>query len=88
MLDFSKADLYSEAIALDLPHADDPANSDPRFTRSRVRHTVMPVLEDELPGSVRDGLGRSARLLSDDDAYLEDLAQEGRNFHWAQTLTW
>lgn len=74
LLVFSKADLFSEAIALDLPHADDPANSDPRFTRSRIRHTVMPVLEDALPGSVRDGLARSARLLSGDDAYLEDLA--------------
>lgn len=75
LLTFSKAQLLAEATALDLPHADDPSNIDPRFTRSRIRHAVMPVLEDELPGSVRDGLARSARLLGEDDAYLDDLAQ-------------
>lgn len=74
LLAFSKATLLAEATAAGLPYAEDPSNSDDRFTRSRVRHTVMPVLEAELPGSVRDGLARSARLLRDDDAYLADVA--------------
>lgn len=75
LLGFSRATLRAAAQAQGLPFVDDPSNSDERFTRSRVRHDVMPNLERELPGSVRDGLARSARLLRNDDGYLADIAR-------------
>ena len=74
LLGFSKDMLRAEAVSAHLPYVDDPSNEDARFTRARIRHTLMPALEAELPGSVRDGLVRSARLLADDDAYLADIA--------------
>lgn len=39
--------------ALGLAVADDPANRDPRFLRSRVRHEVLPALEQVFPGARR-----------------------------------
>jgi len=75
LLGFSKETLLAEAESAGLAHTEDPSNSDIRFTRSRIRHAVMPVLEGELPGSVREGLVRSARLLGDDDAFLADAAR-------------
>lgn len=75
LLGFSKDALRAEAISARLPYADDPSNDDVRFTRTRIRHTLMPALEAELPGSVRDGLARSATLLASDDAYLAKLAR-------------
>lgn len=50
----------------------DPANSEPRYLRARVRAELVPVLADVLgPGSV-ESLARSAALLrADDDALRE-----------------
>jgi tRNA(Ile)-lysidine synthase len=53
----------------------DPANLDPRFTRSRVRHEVLPVLERELGPGVSAALARTADLLRADAELLDDLAE-------------
>jgi tRNA(Ile)-lysidine synthase len=39
--------------ALDLETLDDPSNTDLRFLRSRVRHRVIPALEEVFPGARR-----------------------------------
>jgi len=52
----------------------DPHNSDPRFTRSRVRHTVLPVLERELGPGVAETLARTAEQLRPDMEALDRLA--------------
>ena len=49
---------------------DDPHNADPRFTRSRLRHEVLPLLEEVLGGGVAAALARSADQLRDDDDAL------------------
>jgi len=50
----------------------DPHNSDPRFTRSRVRVTVMPVLEEALGPGVAEALARTADLLREDADALDN----------------
>ncbi|WP_370250042.1 tRNA lysidine(34) synthetase TilS [Nocardioides sp.] len=52
----------------------DPHNTDPRFTRARVRHTVLPMLETELGPGVAETLARTAELLRPDMEALDDLA--------------
>ncbi|QCW49667.1 tRNA lysidine(34) synthetase TilS [Nocardioides dongxiaopingii] len=52
----------------------DPHNDDPRFTRSRVRHTVLPMLERELGPGVAETLARTAEQLRPDMEALDDLA--------------
>jgi tRNA(Ile)-lysidine synthase len=52
----------------------DPHNTDPRFTRARVRHRVLPVLESELGPGVAAALARTADGLQEDLAALEELA--------------
>lgn len=53
---------------------DDPHNESPGILRSRVRHTLLPVLRDVLGGQVDAALTRSARLLRADADLLDDLA--------------
>jgi tRNA(Ile)-lysidine synthase len=60
--------------AQDLPVWDDPHNGDPRFSRSRVRHEVMPVLEAVLGPGVAEALARSAGQLRADADFLDALA--------------
>ncbi|MFA6298617.1 MAG: tRNA lysidine(34) synthetase TilS [Nocardioides sp.] len=53
----------------------DPHNDDPRFTRSRVRHTVLPLLERELGPGVAETLARTAEQLRPDMEALDRLAE-------------
>jgi len=52
----------------------DPHNLEPRFTRVRVRETVLPLLERELGPGVAEALARTAEQLREDSAALDALA--------------
>jgi hypoxanthine phosphoribosyltransferase len=60
--------------AFGLPIWQDPHNEDPRFTRVRLRHEVMPLLEDVLAGGVVEALARTASQLQEDQDALNLLA--------------
>jgi tRNA(Ile)-lysidine synthase len=59
---------------LGLEVATDPSNTDPRFRRNRVRHELMPLLDDIAERDVTLLLTRTADLLRSDDQFLEELA--------------
>jgi tRNA(Ile)-lysidine synthase len=48
-----RADTEAYCAALALPVVDDPSNADPRFLRSRVRHELLPLLEEVFPAARR-----------------------------------
>ncbi|MBP1817750.1 tRNA lysidine(34) synthetase TilS [Mycobacterium sp. OAE908] len=52
----------------------DPHNADRRFTRTRLRTEVLPLLEDVLGGGVAEALARTATALREDTEALDDLA--------------
>jgi len=53
---------------------DDPHNTDPRFTRARLRHEVLPLLEAVLGGGVAEALARTAAGLREDNDALDAAA--------------
>jgi tRNA(Ile)-lysidine synthase len=61
-----------------LPVWDDPWNSDPAYTRVRLRQEVLPLLEDVLGGGVAPALARTAALLREDLDALDALAGDTR----------
>ncbi len=61
-------------VELGLPAWDDPHNADPRFTRVRLRHEVLPLLEDVLSGGVAEALARTAAQLREDGDALDAVA--------------
>ena len=51
---------------------EDPTNADPSFTRARVRHELLPLLERIAPGAERT-IAETARLLRDEAEALDAL---------------
>ena len=74
-LGLRRATTAAAVAALDLTPWDDPHNSDPAFTRARVRHDLMPVLEDALGPGVAESLARTAGLLRNDADALDEWAK-------------
>jgi tRNA(Ile)-lysidine synthase len=60
--------------SLGLDPVQDPSNADPRFRRNRVRHEVLPLLDDVAGRDVVPLLCRLADLAAEDAALLRDLA--------------
>ncbi|KQQ03520.1 MULTISPECIES: tRNA lysidine(34) synthetase TilS [unclassified Rathayibacter] len=60
---------------------DDPHNDDPRYSRVRVRRSVLPVLEDELGPGIAEALARTAEQLREDGDALDAMALD-----WALEL--
>lgn len=71
LLDVRKADLHAYALARDLPHVDDPSNSDPRFDRAALRMALSGVDWIDVAAA-----GRSAAALAEAEEAL-DWAVEG-----------
>ncbi|MGH6656645.1 MAG: tRNA lysidine(34) synthetase TilS [Actinocrinis sp.] len=52
----------------------DPHNADPSYTRSRIRHQLLPTIRDTLGPGMPEALARTARMLREDTEALD---------HWA-----
>jgi len=55
---------------------EDASNHDARFTRNRVRHELLPLLERDYRPGVRGRLAATAELLREDQDLLEELAAD------------
>jgi tRNA(Ile)-lysidine synthase len=74
LLDLPRTTTAEACAALDLDPWQDPHNTDPAFTRVRLRHEVLPLLEDVLRGGVAGALARTAAQLREDVEALDELA--------------
>jgi len=75
-LGLRRSDTERICTASDLPWWTDPHNADRGFRRNRLRHEVMPLLEDVLDGGVAEALARTADQLRVDTSLLDELAAE------------
>ena len=73
LLHTTKRDLKTYLLERNLAWREDDTNSDQRFTRNWLRHSVLPLLEKRFPGAVL-ALNRHAQIASAEDALLEDWA--------------
>lgn len=80
LLELSRDRVHEACLAAGLQPWADPHNTDPAYTRSRVRHDVLPVLDAALGPGVAAALARTARLLRADadalDAWADRVAAD------------
>ena len=74
ILDLRRAETRALCATRGLPVLADPSNDDAAFRRNRVRHEVLPLLDDVAGRDVVPLLTRAAELLDDDDRHLDELA--------------
>lgn len=75
LLGVRRMDTENACAALNLSAWEDPHNSDPAFTRVRLRAEVLPLMEHVLGGGVATALARTADLLADDLDALDTLSE-------------
>lgn len=76
LLDVPRSCTRAACDALGVRPWEDPHNTDPRFTRVRLRSEVLPLLEDVLSGGVAGALARTAAQLREDGDVLDALAAD------------
>jgi tRNA(Ile)-lysidine synthase len=75
LLGLRRAETVALCAAAGLDPVDDPSNRDRRFLRNRVRHEVIPLLSDVAQRDVVPLLVRTASVLRDDQALLDDVVR-------------
>ncbi|MFE3653976.1 MULTISPECIES: tRNA lysidine(34) synthetase TilS [unclassified Streptomyces] len=75
-LDVDRQTARTACLIQALPVWDDPHNTDPAYTRSRLRHEGLPALEKCLGKGVVEALARTAQLSRDDADALDAWAAD------------
>ncbi|MFH8571756.1 tRNA lysidine(34) synthetase TilS [Streptomyces sp. NPDC017993] len=75
-LDVDRQTARKACLIQALPVWDDPHNTDPAYTRSRLRHEGLPALEKALGKGVVEALARTAQLSRDDADALDAWAAD------------
>lgn len=70
LLGISRAELRRYGEQHQLAYCEDASNQDRRFLRNRIRHDLLPVLEQYNP-NLRETLLRNAAVLAEEDAYIQ-----------------
>jgi tRNA(Ile)-lysidine synthase len=74
LLDVPRGDVLAYARSRGLSWRDDPTNADPRFSRNRLRHQLLPVLRALAPAG-EGAIARFAQALQHEHAVLDAIAQ-------------
>lgn len=61
---------------LRIRYCEDSMNADMRYLRSRVRHQLLPYLEENFDSGVRQALRKTADCLAEDEALLTELTEQ------------
>ena len=69
LLEASRLDIDAYCAAHHIESREDSSNRDTQFLRNRLRHELLPLLEQVNP-NLREVLRRNARIMADDYAYI------------------
>ena len=71
-IDMSRDDILRYMKERALPYRTDLSNTDSKFLRNKIRHTLIPLLEREYQPNIKNILSGTAALLAADYAHLDE----------------
>ncbi len=72
MIETSKHEILEYLALNKQPHVVDSSNNDPIFLRNRIRHTLLPILEEQYNPSMKGALNRLSAILREENSWMED----------------
>ena len=72
----SRTDIETYLASIDVVPRLDSTNTDLRFLRNRIRHELIPFLEQKYNPNIKTGLKRTAEILGAESAYLDELTHK------------
>ncbi len=76
LLFVSKKEIKEFALAQGLPWQEDPTNKDLRILRNKIRHLLVPFLEENFNSKIGQILYKTTSLISEEEEFMEKLALE------------
>jgi len=74
LIDLSREQIDTYLDGRGLTWVSDPSNADTRFTRNRIRHTLLPLIEKEFNANILATLHRTAAITGDENRWLDSMA--------------
>jgi len=75
LLDMTRPAVEQYLASLHQPFLNDPSNTDPAFTRNRLRHDLLPQLRESINPALDESLRRLSRQAADASALIARLAR-------------
>ncbi len=75
LLGISRAEVEAYLTSIGQAWREDESNLDPHFTRNRVRHELLPLLERDYNPNIRMGLSEAAEVARGEEEYWEPLVE-------------
>lgn len=72
----NKEEIIEHLRLMNIPYVTDSSNLGNKYTRNRLRHSLLPIIKKEFNPSIAETLSRSALLLQDDEDFLMSNATE------------
>jgi len=74
LLETARAEVEQYLTALEQPWREDETNRNPRFTRNRIRHELLPMLERDYNPNLRELLSQAAQVALAEEDYWQERA--------------
>lgn len=79
LLECTRQEVMYYLTAQQLSFVTDASNADLRFTRNKIRHELLPLLEREFSPRIRDHLVQMAEVFREEETWMETLATTARS---------
>jgi tRNA(Ile)-lysidine synthase len=76
LLNFSRAETLEFCQQFNLPIWEDPVNNNLKYARNRIRHELIPYLQNYFNPQVENSLAQTLEILQAEVEYLDTLAQQ------------
>lgn len=72
LLSVSRDEIIDYCRGKGLPYITDESNSDTTYRRNKLRHEVIPYIESALGNAISDIIGRSSKILQEEERFIHE----------------